>query len=276
MNHDERRVALPRLTDRISLGEYAVSPFCVGMVDSADTIGAAFDAGINFFFVTADLHWPRYSAARTGLERLLARAPRNQIVVAAAAYVTQPEFCRMPFREVIDAIPGVGCLDVLVAGGAYGSELPGRLPIYRRHREERFAGAGALGVSFHDRGAAVGAIQQGEIDVAFVRYNAAHPGAQRDVFPRIPPARTTRVFGFTSTAAHGAVPDLGDDVWIPDITDHYRFALSRVGLDGLLCSPTQPSHIAELAAAMERGPLSLEEEQHMIELASRRLVAPPP
>ena len=62
---------------------------------------------------------------------------------------------------------------------------------------------------------------------------------------------------------------LDPDVWIPDITDHYRFALSRVGLDGLLCSPTEPPHIADLAVALERGPLSLEEEEHMVELAAR-------
>lgn len=76
------------------------------------------------------------------------------------------------------------------------------------------------------------------------------------------------MLGFTSTGGHRRVTGIDPDVWIPDITDHYRFALSRVGLDGLLCSPTEPRHIGELAAAMERGPLSLEEEQHMIELTA--------
>jgi len=273
--NDQRREVLPHLTDRISLGGLAVSPFCVGMVDNADTIGAAFDAGINFFFLTADMHWPRYEAARVGLANLLARVPRTEVVVAAAAYVTQPEFCSTPFQEVIEAVPRLESLDVLVAGGAYANELAARLPVYHRHREQGFAGARALGVSFHDRRAALAAINGGEIDVAFIRYNAAHPGAQRDVFPLLRPGLHTRVFGFTSTAAHdpssNLAGDLADDVWIPDITDHYRFALSRVGLDGLLWSPTQPSHIPALAAAMEDGPLSLDEEGHMIELASRRL-----
>jgi hypothetical protein len=90
------------------------------------------------------------------------------------------------------------------------------------------------------------------------------------VFPGLPLVRRTRVYGFTSTAGHDPRPDVEDDVWIPDLTDHYRFALSRVGLDGLLCSPTQPSHVADLAAAMASGPLSLAEEEHLIELAARR------
>jgi len=269
---DLHRATLPRLTDRIALGACLVSPFCIGMVDDAETISAAFDAGINFFLLSADMHWPRYEATRVGLARLLSRVPREQVVVAAAAYVTQPEFCSTPFREVLDAVPGLGVLDVLIAGGAYAAELPGRLAIYRGHRAQRFVGARALGVSFHDRRAAAEVITGGELDVAFVRYNAAHPGARHDVFPRLAAERATRVFGFTSTAGHDPAPDVADDVWVPDITDHYRFALSRVGLDGLLCSPTQPSHIAELAAAMASGPLSVAEEDHLIELAARRVL----
>ena len=60
------RAHLPRFTDRLALGGQglAVSPFCVGMVALPETIGAAFDAGINFFFVSADMHWPLYEATR--------------------------------------------------------------------------------------------------------------------------------------------------------------------------------------------------------------------
>ena len=267
--NDRRRTTLPRPGDRLAIADLNVSPFCVGMVADPDTIGAAFDAGINFFFVSADMHWPLYEATRVGLARLLARVPRDQIVVAAAAYVTQREFCSEPFREVLAAVPGLRVLDVLVAGGAYETELAERLPVYIDHRRQGFAGARAIGVSFHDRRAAAAAINGGELDVAFVRYNAAHPGAQRDVFPLLEATRRTRVLGFTSTGGHHRVTGIDPDVWIPDITDHYRFALSRVGLDGLLCSPTEPRHIAELVAAIERGPLSLEEEEHMVELAAR-------
>lgn len=270
---DPRRTTLPQATDRLALGDLRVSPFCIGMVGDPDTIDRSFDCGINFFFLSADLHWPRYEAARAGLARLLARVPRDQIVVAAASYMTQPEFCSEPFRELVAAVPGLHALDVLVAGGAYATELAGRLPVYTGHRRQRFAGARAIGASFHDRGAALAEINGATLDVAFVRYNPAHPGAQRDVFPLLDAARRTRVFGFTSTGGHRPVTGLDPEIWIPDITDHYRFALSRAGLDGLLCSPTEPRHVDELLAAMARGPLALEEEEHMIELAALALEA---
>src|SRR5262245_41219293 len=115
---DVRRMTLPRPGDHIALADLSVSPFCIGMVEQPDTIDRAFDAGINFFFVSTDLHWPRYDAARAGLARLLDRVSRDHIVVAAVCYVTQPEFCREPFRELLSAVPGLGTLDVLVAGGA--------------------------------------------------------------------------------------------------------------------------------------------------------------
>jgi len=49
---------LPRPADRLPLGTSGleVSPICIGMVEDPRTIPAAFEAGINFFFVTADMH----------------------------------------------------------------------------------------------------------------------------------------------------------------------------------------------------------------------------
>ena len=63
------RTQLPRFSDRLALGKrgLAVSPFCLGLVEDPATISAAFDAGINFFFLTADMHWPLYEASRRGL-----------------------------------------------------------------------------------------------------------------------------------------------------------------------------------------------------------------
>jgi hypothetical protein len=57
-----RKEALPKLTDRIVLGASGlrVSPSCSGL-SAQDVISAAFDAGIDFFFVTADMHWPMLS-----------------------------------------------------------------------------------------------------------------------------------------------------------------------------------------------------------------------
>jgi aryl-alcohol dehydrogenase-like predicted oxidoreductase len=272
------RRRLPAFADRLALGSSGlrVSPFCVGIVRTPRAIEAAFDAGINFFFLTADMHWPMYEATRRGLNAILAARPsaRDRIVVAAACYPTQPEFSHAPFTEVLEAVPRLERIDVAVIGGAYGPDFRARLPIYREHRQRRFAGIRAAGASFHDRRTARAAIDDALIDVAFVRYNAAHPGAAADLFPRLRRRRRRRVpiFNFTTTngfVSHRRMRELGlgRDYWRPDITDHYRFALTRPEISGLRCSPATPAEVAAIARAIERGPLTDEEQRYLAELS---------
>jgi len=271
------RTHLPHFTDRLALGGegLAVSPFCLGLVGAPETIGTAFDAGINFFFLTADMHWPLYEDARRGLEQLLARGHdvRDQIVVAAVCYPTQPEFCSWPFQELLEATAGLDRLDVLIAGGAYAGEFAARLAVYQEHRRSNFLQARAIGATFHDRQAARKAVTDGLVDVAFIRYNPGHTGARQDFFSYLGQPASTLLFGFKSTFGYvrpEQMTDLGlpgDVYWHPEITDHYRFALSQPELDGLLIAPATPEEVAALAEALNKGPLDEEEETYLMYVA---------
>ncbi|MBK9963386.1 MAG: hypothetical protein IPP07_00210 [Holophagales bacterium] len=252
-----------------------MSPLCLGAVRSPDTVLAAFDAGINFFFVTADMHWPLYEGLRQGLSRLFARRRgiRDEVVVAATAYVSQPEFCWMPFEEVLAAVPGLKRIDVTVAGGAYGHEIGTRLAVYREHLATGHVGVRAIGASFHDRIAAAESVRAGSVDIAYVRYNPSHTGARRDVFPHVPDERRTPLYGFTSLSrvvgrARCCELGLGSDYWHPSPVDYYRFALTPPEMDGLLCAPQTPREVASLCRALERGPLDEEEESYLVDLAA--------
>jgi hypothetical protein len=59
---------------------------------------------------------------------------------------------------------------------------------------------------------------------------------------------------------------LDDDYWRPSVPDYYRFALSRPQLDGLLMSPHNEAELADTLRALEEGPLSPEEEEHIVNL----------
>ena len=250
-----------------------MSPICLGMVDTPEVITAAFDAGINFFFVTADMHWPLYEPVRLGLQRLLKRRNvRSKVVVCATAYVTQPDFCEAPFEELINSIPGLAHLDVLCAGGAYGGDFGPRLPVYRRHRETRFVGCRAVAASFHERSIARVAVEHELVDLAFVRFNAGHAGAREDLFPHLPAKRRTRLFNFKAVDAWvspSRLAELGLDAdnWHPHPTDHYRFVLSQPELDGALVSLERPRQVRELADALARGPLSDAEQEYLMTLS---------
>lgn len=272
---------LPRLTERYRLGASAlgVSPICVGRVGTPDVIPAAFDAGVNFFFVTADMHWPIYEATRRGLEMLFARGGgvRDEVVVAVVSYVAQPEFLRAPFAEVVDAIPGMKRVDVSIVGGASAGDLTGRLIPYQEHRRGDVLGVRAIGATFHDRLACAHAVHHDVVDIGFVRYNPAHRGAERDVFATVRSQRAL-LYNFKSTAP--ALDDdqfralgLARDYWRPSVGDYYRFALSRPELDGVLCAFDRPEHVAALAAALAEGPLEARQIQHLVRLAE--LARPP-
>ncbi len=258
---------------RLSLGPFQVSPICLGVTARPEVVVAAFDAGINFFFVSGDLHWPLYEPMRRGLEALLSRGGgiRDDIVVAAASYLTQPEFGSIPFRELLDNVKGLGRLDILVAGGAYGHEIGTRLPVYVRHREQAFCGARAIGASFHDRVAAAAEANRGAVDLVLARYNALHPGASKDLFPHVG-QRHARLFNFSNLRgyvypAHIAKLGLDPETWVPAVADHYRYSLSRSEVDGVLCRLDKEEYLVELMDAIDEGPLSAEEATHLELLA---------
>ena len=272
-----RRQTLPHFTDRLPLGDQGllVSPFCLGMVRSPEAVSAAFDAGINFFFLSADMHWPLYEPLRCGLKDLLRRGGgiRDEIVLGAACYPTQPDFCTYPFQEVLDAAPEFKRLDLLIAGGVYSRDFPERLPVYQQHRRGNFLGSRAIGMSFHDRQTALTAISQRLVDIAYIRYNPSHPGARDDLFPYVDCSIRSLLFNFKSTLGYVS-PDLqaelglpGDIYWQPAITDYYRFALTRPEFDGLLVAPGTSNEVAALAAALELGPLEPDEDQFLRDLA---------
>jgi hypothetical protein len=57
---------------------------------------------------------------------------------------------------------------------------------------------GAVAVSCHDRRLAGQLGAAGDVDVLMVRYNAAHPGAECDIFPYVA-AHNTGVVSYTAT-----------------------------------------------------------------------------
>lgn len=269
-----RRERLPAPSDRYQVGRGAVSlsPLWLGVTSNRRTVCAAFDAGINAFFVSADMHWPLYEETRLGLEMLLRRGSwvRDEIVVGVASYVTPPAFCHAPFSEVLDAVPRLKRIDASIAGGIYGHELAIRLEQYRHPERRQNIRSPLFGASFHDCGTARAAIEASLVDVAFTRYNPLHPGADGDLFPRLPRNRRTLLYTFRSTDGYvsaAAMRRLPRHLWRPHVTDYYRFALTAARVDGLLVSLASPRQVRQLVDALEKGPLDEDERRYLMRLA---------
>lgn len=273
-----RQVKLPSCADRLRLGNSGlrVSPICLGMTDSPETVLAAYEEGVNFFFLSADLHWPLYEPNREGLRRLLAgnKTRRDEIVVGIVSYLDEPLFNALQFNEVLDEVPGLDRVDLLIAGAVSSdhSFYP-RAQSLANARSLGYLGARAIGASFHQRAYAVVAANAGLLDVSFTRYNALHPGARDDLYPYLHPQRTTLNYNFKNVMSHVPKERLyqfgfTDSHWLPEASDSYRFALTPTEVDGLLCSPANPAQFKELVEALAKGPLGTEEEKYMLWLSS--------
>lgn len=110
----------------------------------------------------------------------------------------------------------------------------------------------AIAVSTHNRPqAAAMSNHKGDVDVLHVRYNAVHPGAERDIFPKLPaPEVRPGIVAFTATCWGDLMnPDkVPSGERIPSAGDCYRFNLTNPAVN--LCL-TGPRSVADLTAALE-------------------------
>jgi aryl-alcohol dehydrogenase-like predicted oxidoreductase len=117
----------------------------------------------------------------------------------------------------------------------------------------------AIGVTTHDRPRAGRLAEDSIVDLLQIRYNAAHPGAEQDVFPHLARRRTALV-AYTATSWRkllkrpkgwtGAVMTAGDC---------YRWALASPHVDVVLSGPRTVAELRENVAAVDRGPPSKDE-----------------
>jgi aryl-alcohol dehydrogenase-like predicted oxidoreductase len=118
-----------------------------------------------------------------------------------------------------------------------------------------------LAVSSHNRAAAAALAASGEFDVVHLRYNAAHPGAERDCFPYLPAEGRPGVVSFTGTSwgqlMNPKYTPPGERT--PAASDCYRFVLSHPDVDVCATGPASAEHVEQAIAARELGPMAEEE-----------------
>lgn len=117
----------------------------------------------------------------------------------------------------------------------------------------------ALGTSIHDRRRAGKLAADSILDLLMIRYNAAHPGAEQEIFPRLANRRPA-VVAYTATAWGKLLrAPRGWKGRVPTAGDCYRFCLSSPFVDVVLAGPRNAAELRENLSALDKGPLSDEE-----------------
>jgi aryl-alcohol dehydrogenase-like predicted oxidoreductase len=118
-----------------------------------------------------------------------------------------------------------------------------------------------VGMSCHDRTFAGRMAAEGALDILMVRYNAAHRGAEQDIFPHCA-AHRPGIVSYTATRWHALLRR--PRRWPkerpkPSPGQLYRFALSNPHVHVCLTAPRNLRQLKENIGALERGPLDEEE-----------------
>lgn len=246
----EARIRLPHtdlVAGRIGLG----SSFGVGPSD----LELAFDHGINYFY------WG--SVRRPGFGRgvaRLARRAREKIVVALQSYARWPaSLLRLNVESGLRRL-ALDHADILVLGWHNWRPPQGLLDAALELREQ--GRVRHLLMSGHRRRFFPEMAAEDLFDLFMVRYNAAHRGAEDEVFPQLAalPNRPA-VCAYTATR-WGSLLDPGKtpaDLPVPRAGHCYRFCLSHPGVDLVLSGPANREQVREACDALAKGPLDEDE-----------------
>jgi aryl-alcohol dehydrogenase-like predicted oxidoreductase len=121
----------------------------------------------------------------------------------------------------------------------------------------------AIGISIHDRKRAARLAAEGPLDFFMIRYNAAHPGAEIDIFPQLP-AKKPVIAAYTATCWTKLLkPPKGWNGPAASAGDCFRFCLTNPHVDLVISAPKTAAEMRENLRALEQGPLSDEEMTRM-------------
>ncbi len=218
----------------------------------AKDVERAFERGINYFY------WGtrRSPSFGQGLRRIAARS-RERMVLVVQSYA---RFGMILERSVEHALKKLGTDHAdLVLLGWWDSPPPPRIVGRARALGEK-GRARHLMVSCHRRATFQRYIEDPTWAAIMVRYNAAHPGAELDVFPHLS-VRRPGVVSYTATR-WGALLDeklMPEGEKRPRAADCYRFVLSNPNVDVALCGPKNGAELDEAMAALDLGPMNADE-----------------
>jgi len=219
-------------------------------VDASD-LEYAYDHGINYFY------WG--SVRRPGFAegiRRLARRDRDGIAVVLQSYARWPALLLR--QAVLGGLWRLGLdhADVLLLG--WYNQRPPQAILDEALALREQGRVRHLMMSGHRRAFFAEMAREEIFDLFMVRYNAAHRGAESDVFPLLPQGDARpAVCAYTATR-WGSLIDrrkvpAGENV--PRAGDCYRFNLSHPAVDMTLCGPANREHVREACEALAKGPM---------------------
>lgn len=218
----------------------------------ARTVRAGIEAGINFFFAYG------FDRQMIRVLREILPSRRESLVLATGAYnyVWAAQDVRKACEKRLRQFHTPYIDLFLFMGVMKPEEFPPRVreELLKLKEEGKVR---AIGLSCHHRAFLAGLAAEGSVDALMLRYNAAHRGAEQEIFPRCA-AHNPGVISYTATRwtallrRPGSWPKGGR---LPTAGECYRFVLSNPHVHAALTAPRNERQLHENLAAVGSGPL---------------------
>ena len=220
----------------------------------------ALDKGVNLFFCYG------FDTQTISVLRDVRKSGRKDIVVVTGAYnllVGHPNLRRTLEKRLRKL--GTDHIDVFLFLAVdkpkhFSDDVKEELVRFREEGKVR-----CIGISGHDRKLHGHLAAQGVIDTMMMRYNAAHRGAEEDIFPHLA-SHDPGVLSYTATRWSYLLRrprNWPKNERIPTPGMCYRFVLSNPNVDVCLTAPSNIKQLHENLAALDEGPLSEDDMQFM-------------
>jgi aryl-alcohol dehydrogenase-like predicted oxidoreductase len=243
------------LTEHRTLGRTGLRVSRIGLSGGYKAPAIAVDRafheyGINFFY------WARRMPGMKQSLRKMVGSIRDRIVIAIQSYDPTGLWTRHSAEKALKEL-GTDYVDIFLLG--YFNKMPRARVLEAAARLKEAGKIRFLGITSHNR-RFHGELAQDEtspFDVQMIRYNAAHRGAERDVFENLPANKP----GFVTYTATRWGQLLSEKKMPPGerpltASECYRFALSHPAVDLCLAGPRTEAEMDGGLLALADGPLS--------------------
>lgn len=247
---------------RVPLGSLGTSVCRVGLSATyrpgRETIFKALDEGLNYFF---------FFGIDTQMTRALRGLPagrRHEFVLATGAY--NYLFCHQNLRRTLERRLRQVKTEYIDLFHFLGITKPEQFTSQVRDELAAVRAGGlvrGVAVSTHDRKFAAQLAREGLVDAIMIRYNAAHRGAETEIFPQLAPAQPA-VVSYTATrwtALLRRPRGYPKNAPVPTAGQCYRFVLSNPAVHVCLMAPGNLRQFETNLTEIRRGPLAEDELQ---------------
>jgi aryl-alcohol dehydrogenase-like predicted oxidoreductase len=264
---DEKEEKRESFRTRITLGRtgLTVSRLCIGASYGAPTESlerAYHEWGINFFYWGAI----RRRTMRDALRNLV-RTERDRMVVALQSYDHLGYLMETFLNRGLSAL-GIEHADILILGGY--NKIPSRRVLDEAVRLRDRGIVRYLALSGHKRAlfGEMAGRKDLPIDVYMIRYNAAHRGAEKDVFPHLPREMRPGIMVFTATRWGSLLKEKRMPPGERPLTapECYRFVLTNPNVDVCQTGPRSAREMEEALTTLNGGPLSEDEMERVLKI----------